>query len=424
MLRHVQRRIVPMPALRRLYFDNAATSFPKPPEVTQAMLQYMSEVGASPGRGAYKEAVEAGRTLMRCRELINRLIHGEDPRHIVFTLNASDSLNLAIKGLVRHHQRKRESVHVVTTTMDHNSILRPMREIEGDGVQITRVKVDPDSGRIDPGDIRSAIRADTRLVALIHASNVTGAIQPIAEIGAVCRERGAAFLVDAAQTIGHVPIDVQAVKVDLLAFPGHKGLLGPLGTGGLYLRPGMEQVIDTSREGGTGSASERDTQPTHMPDKYEPGSHNGPGIAGLAAGVQWILDRGVDAIHDHEQRLTRILLDGLRELPAVRVLGSREVEHRCGVVSIVIDGMEPADLAAILEENFGILSRAGLHCAPLAHQACGTASSGGAVRLSVGSFLTVDDARYAVDSIAEIARETALPARAAAAQDHVSSTRR
>jgi cysteine desulfurase/selenocysteine lyase len=394
---------------QRLYFDNAATSFPKPPEVARAMARYMNEVGASPGRGAYAEAIEAGRILMRCRELINRLIHGESPSHVVFTLNASDALNLAIKGITHHHRRRGEPVHIVTTQMDHNSILRPLREVERapDGAQVTRVEVDAETGRVKPEDIRAAIRPDTRLIAMIHGSNVTGAIQPIEEIGAICREHHVPFLVDAAQTLGHMPVDVQRMHIDLLAFPGHKGLLGPLGTGGLYLRPGMERLVDTLREGGTGSASERDVQPQHMPDKYEPGSHNAPGIAGLAAGVAWILDRGVDELWSHEQRLMRIMLDGLRDVPGLRLLGPTSTEHRCGVFSIAMEGFEPADVAAILEEHYGILARPGLHCAPLAHAALGTASGGGAVRLSLGPFLTEDDVRYAVASIGEICRESA-----------------
>lgn len=404
---HPVRTIDAMTVPRRLYFDNAATSFPKPPEVAQAMLRYMNEVGASPGRGSYREAVESGRIVNRCRELLNRLIHGENPSHIVFTLNCSDALNLAIKGLVKHHARAGESVHLITTAMDHNSILRPLREVERDGVQVTRIVVDGGRGRVNPADIAAAIRPDTRLVAITHASNVSGIMQPIAEIGAICRGRNIPFLVDAAQTIGHVPIDVHAMFIDLLAFPGHKGLLGPLGTGGLYLRPGMERIIDTLREGGTGSASESDTQPLRLPDKYEPGSGNGPGIAGLAEGVQWILDRGVTNMHAHEQKLVRIMLEGLASIEGVRVLGAADASQRCGVVSMTMDGAEPADIAAILEEHFGVLARAGLHCAPLAHATYGTSACGGALRLSVGPFLTEDDVRYAVASIAEIAREHA-----------------
>jgi cysteine desulfurase / selenocysteine lyase len=398
---------MPETARKRLYFDNAATSFPKPPEVAAAVVRYLTEIGASPGRGAYAEAIEAGRIVARCRELVNRLINGASPDHVVFTLHTTDALNLAIKGIVSHHRRLDEPVHIVTTRMDHNSILRPLNELIPRGIQVTRIAVDPQSGLVDPDDIRKAIRSHTRLVATIHGSNVTGSIQPVGSIGATCAERGVPFLVDAAQTIGHLPIDVQAMNIDLLAFPGHKGLLGPLGTGGLCIRPGLERSIDTLREGGTGSMSDRDIQPTAMPDKYEAGSANAPGLAGLAAGVEWILNRGVERLWQHEQRLIELMIDGLRQLPGLHLLGSQTAENRCGVFSFVIDGLEPAALAGILEEHYGILARAGIHCAPLAHETLGTRASGGATRLSLGPFLTEDDVRYAVQSIAEVCHEHA-----------------
>lgn len=390
-----------------LYFDNAATSFPKPPEVAATVARYLTHVGASPGRGAYSQAVEAGRIITRCRDLINTLIHGESADHIVFTLHTTDALNLAIKGIAQHYRRRGERVHIITTWMDHNSILRPLNALLPDGVKVTRVPVDPHTGRAQPQDIRNAITADTKLVATIHASNVTGTLQPIQEIGSLCRKRNVPFLVDAAQTIGHVPLDVQNMGIDLLAFPGHKGLLGPLGTGGLYVRPGAEKIIDTLREGGTGTASEQDFQPTTMPDKYEPGSQNAPGIAGLAEGVKWILERGIDELWAHEQRLMKIMLEQMPQLTklGLRLLGSPTVENRCGVFSFVMEGLEPSDFAAILEERYGILARAGLHCAPLAHQTLDTQTSGGATRLSLGPFLTEDDVRYAIGSIAELCRE-------------------
>ena len=392
---------------RRLYFDNAATSFPKPPTVIEAMRRYMTEIGASPGRGAYAESIEAGRLFNRCRDLINKLIHGESADHVIFTVNCTDALNLAVKGIARHHLRRGEPVHVVTTWMDHNSILRPLNELSTEGVTVTRVQVDPQTGRVNPKGIEAAITPDTKLVATIHGSNVTGSLQPIEDIGPICRKRNVLFLVDAAQTIGHLPLDVQAMGIDLLAFPGHKGLLGPLGTGGLYVRPGLEKRIDTLREGGTGSQSEQDRQPTHMPDRFEPGSHNAPGIIGLAEGVKWILDQGIDTLWKHEQTLMRIMLDGLADLPRLRLLGLPTIENRCGVFSLVIDGLEPVDFAMILEDQFGILARAGLHCAPLAHQTMKTTGAGGATRLSLGPFLTEDDVRYAVASIEELCRQHA-----------------
>ena len=386
----------------RLYFDNAATSFPKPPAVVEAMHDFMTRVGASPGRGAYAEVGEASRLVQRCRDSISALMNGGTGDAIVFTLNATDALNLAIKGAVLHHRRRGESVHVVTTWMDHNSVLRPYNALLPDGVEQTRVACDPSTGLVDPQAIRAALRADTRLVATLHASNVTGTVQPIEAIGAECRAAGVPLLVDAAQTLGHVPIDVEAMGIDLLAFPGHKGLLGPLGTGGLYIRPGMEQRIEPLREGGTGSVSERDVQPLHMPDKFEPGSHNAVGIIGLGAGVEWIRERGVERLWQHEQACMRLFLEGIRGAPGLRVLGPATTRDRCGVFSVVIDGLPPEELAAILEDRYGILTRAGLHCAPLAHETTSTTSTGGATRLSLGPFLTEADVTRAAEALMEI----------------------
>jgi cysteine desulfurase family protein len=395
---------------RRLYLDNAATSFPKPPAVMEAMVRYATQLGASPGRGAYREAIEAGRLVQQCRARLNTLINGQSPAHIIFTLNCTDALNLAIKGLVHHHRRRGEAAHIVTTVMDHNSILRPLSGLGDEATRQTRVECDPQTGLVDPVDIAAAIEPETRLVALIHGSNVTGALQPIADIGAVCRQRGVTLLVDAAQTIGHVPIDVQRMQIDLLAFPGHKSLLGPLGTGGLYIRPGLEQKIDSVREGGTGSVSESDIQPDVLPDKYESGSANAMGIIGLSEGVKWILDRGVDALWSHERQLMQVMLDGLRDAPALRIVGAQTIDDRCGVFSIVIDGIEPTDLAAILETSHGLLTRAGVHCAPLAHRMLGThdgVRGGGTTRLSFGPFLNADDVRYAATAIQDVCRTMA-----------------
>ncbi|WP_428389454.1 aminotransferase class V-fold PLP-dependent enzyme [Mucisphaera sp.] len=390
---------------QRIYMDNAATSFPKPPAVAEAMTRFATEIGASPGRGAYTEAQEAGALLNLCRERINQLIHGENPNHVIFTLNTSDALNLGIRGLVRPGD------HVVTTWMDHNSVLRPLNKLVDDaGVEQTRVECDPTSGVVDPDDIRQAIQKNTRLVAVVHGSNVTGTVQPIAEIGKVCREMAVPLLVDAAQTIGHLPIDVQRDCIDLLAFPGHKGLLGPLGTGGLYIRPGLEKQLQTVREGGTGSVSELDVQPDFMPDKYEPGSHNAIGLIGLSEGVGWILSKGIDKLWAHEQGLVKVMLEGLTsaESAGVHLYGPPGVANRCGVFSIRIDGyVSPVDLSNDLEERFGILTRSGIHCAPLAHATVGTHDLGGTTRLSFGPFLSNQEVKYACDALFELAEAKA-----------------
>ena len=389
-------------APRRLYMDNAATSYPKPPAVLEAMVRYTNDIGASAGRGAYHEAVETGRLIMECRRRLARLFNGERPEHFVFTLNCSHGLNLAIKGLIDPDRRG----HAICTRIDHNSILRPLNYLaERNWVEQTRVAIDPVSGLADPDDIRKAIRADTRLIAVTHVSNVTGTIQPIREIGRLAREHGIPFLVDAAQSVGHLPIDVQADCIDLLAAPGHKGLLGPLGTGFLYIRPGLENILTPHDHGGTGSVSEIDRQPDFMPDRFESGSHNAIGIVGLSEGVKYILDRGIENLAAHDRELVATFLEGISEV-AIRGLtyyGPRGVKHRSGVFSVRLEGLEPVELSAILESSYGILTRPGIHCAPLAHEAIGTLDRGGTTRFSFGPFLSAPDVNYATDALGEIA---------------------
>ena len=387
---------------RRLYIDNAATSFPKPPGVTEAMVRYAQEIGASAGRGAYAEAVETGQLIQDCRQLLNQLFNGQDANHFVFTLNCTDALNLAIKGLI--DPAKQSSAHVICTAIDHNSILRPINAMRNRGlVDATVVLVDPQTGLVNPNDIRKAIRRDTKLIAVTHGSNVTGTVQPIRKIGQIARENAVPFIVDAAQSAGHVPIDVQADCIDLLAAPGHKALMGPLGTGFLYLRPGMEKIVRTLREGGTGSVSEHATQPNFMPDKYEPGSHNAIGIIGLAAGLRWVIDQTVDKLCAQEQDLVRTFIDGVQGIEGLTVYGPPGVKDRIGVFSVRIDGYEPVELARALETDFGILTRPGLHCAPHIHETLGTATRGGTTRFSFGPFLSRMDIKFATDALAQVA---------------------
>lgn len=389
----------------RLYLDNAATSFPKPPEVLQAMVDYATRIGASAGRGAYAEARASASVLKTCRERLNTLFNGENPHHFIFTLNCTDALNLAIKGLLKPGD------HAITTWMDHNSVLRPYNALAADrDLQYTHLEVDPVHCVVDPDDIRRAIRPNTKLISVVHGSNVTGSVQPIREIGRIARSLGIPFLVDAAQTAGHLPIDVQADHIDLLAFPGHKGLLGPLGTGALYIRPGFESRLVPLRHGGTGSVSEQDTQPDFMPDKFEAGSHNAIGLAGLSEGVYWLLKKTVKVVHENDLSLCRMFMETVDNVDGLRYLGPPGIRHRMGVFSVQIAGYEPIQLANRLETDYGILTRPGLHCAPLAHKHLGTIDSGGTTRLSFGPFLTVLDIKYAADALAQIALENYTPA--------------
>lgn len=389
---------------RRLYLDNAATSFPKPITVTEAMVNHTNNLAASSGRGLYGEAQEAGAIVRDARERLNRLFNGENPLHFVFTLNCTDALNLAIKGLIDPNKKS----HVICTAIDHNSVLRPINAMAERGwLERTLVPVDPRTGLVDPQEIRKAIRPDTKFIAVTHASNVTGTVQPIREIGAIARECAVPYIVDAAQSAGHVPIDVQADFIDLLAAPGHKGLLGPLGTGFLYLRPGMEKMVRPLREGGTGSKSELAVQPNFMPDRYEPGSYNCIGIVGLVEGLKWIEHRTVAKVHEEEMSLVRTFIESVSDIEGLKYYGPQGVKNRIGVFSMTAPGFTPVELSKELESRYGLLTRPGLHCAPHIHETIGTATSGGACRMSFGPFLTRQDIKFATDCLAELVMQRA-----------------
>jgi len=382
----------------RVYLDNAATSWPKPEPVYAAVEHYLRQVGAAAGRGAYREALQVTEMVEASRRAVARLIGVRNPKSVVFTSSCTDALNLAIHGLMA------AGGHVVTTVVEHNSVLRPLRKLEESGrVEVTRVRCD-ESGVVDPNDIETALRPHTRLVALVHASNVTGAVQPAAAVGAIVRDHKALFLLDAAQTLGELPFSVEKLGVDLLAAPGHKGLLGPLGTGVLYIRPGIEESLDTIRQGGTGSHSDEDRQPTTMPDKFEPGNLNVPGIVGVGAAAEFLRQHGVDTIREHCQAMTGRLLDGMGSISGVTVHGPAGAGERVGVVSISVNGYDPQELVAMLDAGYGVQVRAGLHCAPLMHRALETLTRGGTVRFSLGLFTSeaeVDTALNAVRQIAE-----------------------
>ncbi len=387
------------------YFDNAATSHPKPTMVFDAMHSYQHDCGASPGRGSYSRAEEATQILEQCRMLLCELVNAPEPDHCIFTLNCSDALNLAIIGIANHFLGCREPVHIITTAMAHNSVLRPLKALESHGVTHTVVRVDSITGLVDPNDIAKAITPQTRLIAVAHGSNVTGTLQDIKAIGELCGD--IPFLVDAAQTMGHVPIDVQSMHINLLAFPGHKGLLGPLGTGGLIIDSGVKEILSPVRFGGTGSKSESPVQPEDVPDKYESGSHNMIGVAGLAAGVEWILQQDVSVLHAHEQTLCKHFIEEITQLPSVSIVGPQTSDNRCGVFSLDF-GEDPHTIAKRLEECSGIQSRAGLHCAPFAHQSLGTTDRGGTVRVSFGPFHTLEDVKYLVQSIHNVSERVLL----------------
>jgi cysteine desulfurase family protein len=376
-----------------IYLDNAATSFPKPEPVYQALDHFARQSLANPGRAGHKMALAAERALDDTRHLLNVLLHGEAPERFVFTLNCTDALNMAFKGVLQ------DGDHVVTTNLEHNSVSRPLRKMELDGrITLTRLKADG-GGTIDPDDLRKAITPKTRLVAMTHASNVLGTVQPVAEVSAVVRERGPLFLVDAAQTAGVVPIDVRAMHIDLLAFPGHKSLMGPTGTGVLYAGPRTQ--VRAWREGGTGGDSSSETQPREFPYFLEGGTPNVLGVAGLAAGIKWVQEQGLDSTREHEAALCERLWRRLDEMGSFEVFGHRDMARRVGTLSFRSEVLPAAELGGILDQAFDIAIRPGLHCAPYIHRALGTHPEG-TVRVSPGPFNTEADIDTLAKALAEI----------------------
>ena len=381
-----------------IYLDNAATSWPKPPRVVEAMVRFQETAGANPGRSGHRMAVEAGRVLYEARESVATLFNAFDPLRVVFCCNATDALNLALRGLLKPGD------HVITGSMEHNSMMRPLRDLERGGVSLSAVPCRA-NGTIDLESIEGAVRARTKMLAINHASNVTGTLAPLAPLGRIARERGLLFLVDAAQTGGCYPIDVQADNIDLLAFTGHKSLLGPQGTGGLLIGMRVEpKDMVATKTGGTGSRSEHERQPEFLPDLFESGTPNTIGIAGLGAGVQFVLEKGVGAIREREMGLAARLLRGLSRIPSVTVYGTTDPELRTATVSFNIEGLSPSRVGTVLSDEFDIMCRVGLHCAPSAHRTMGTFPEG-SVRFGIGCFNTREDIDETLEAVREIASE-------------------
>ncbi len=381
-----------------IYLDNAATSFPKPEAVYQALDRFARTSLANPGRAGHRMALGAERMLDATRHALNQFFGGEAPERWILTHNCTDGLNLAIKGIVQAGD------HVVTTDLEHNSVSRPLRALEEAGV-ITLDRVASDSGYIDADAIRRALTSRTTLVVMTHASNVLGTVQPIASVGAIVREAGALFLVDAAQTAGIVPIDLRQVAVDLLAFPGHKALYGPTGTGALYVGPRADRKIRPWREGGTGGDSSSPTQPLDLPYRLEGGTPNVLGAAGLAAGIAWVQDRGPDRLRAHEIGLLQHVVDWVLASGDWQVAGRWDPESHVGALSLVVPpSFVPHDLGAILDTSFDIAVRPGLHCAPYIHRALGTFPDG-TLRVSAGAFSTSADVAAFTSALSAITAE-------------------
>lgn len=384
--------------MRTIYLDNAASTWPKPKEVSQAVAACIEEYAANPGRGGHKLSMKASKSIYQARVKIARLFNIKNPNDIIFTSNATHALNQAIKGFVK------PGGHVITTSLEHNSVRRPLEFLRKEaGIDITYIK--PEDHQFSLEEIQSAIRTNTALIVVSHASNLLGTIAPVKEIGRIAQEAGITYLVDASQTAGILPLDVEEMHIDMLAFPGHKGLYGPQGTGGLYVHSSIELI--PLLHGGTGSHSEDIDQPMTRPDRYESGTLNTPGIAGLAAGVEFVLDTGVDAIREKEWRLTRLLLERFEAMEGIHVFGPAQDVERVGVVPFMIDGIDASELAYILDQEYGIAVRAGFHCTPLAHETAGTGDTG-AVRVSFGYFNEEEDIEALLVALEEIMEAFAL----------------
>ncbi|WP_098749599.1 aminotransferase class V-fold PLP-dependent enzyme [Paenibacillus sp. EZ-K15] len=376
-----------------VYLDHAATSWPKPPEVFEAMRKAMEEEAANPGRGSHRMAVKASRVLYGTRKTLADLFGVKNPNDIALTSNTTEALNLAIKGYLR------EGDHVIATMIEHNSVRRPLEYLKRTrGIQVDYVPVD-EEGQLDVQLMERAFRSNTRLVVCSHSSNLLGSIIPLVEIGELVKRKGAVLLLDAAQSAGMLDVHVEEMHVGMLAFPGHKGLLGPQGTGGLYISPDID--LEPLLHGGTGSQSEAIEQPTVRPDRYEAGTPNTIGYAGLQAGVKKVLEWTPQHIYRHEWELTQYMMEGLQEVGGLRILGPALGQARTGIVAFVSERYSASELAFRLDREYGIAVRAGYHCTPLAHMASGTEQTG-AIRASVGISTSRDEVEFMRKAIAEI----------------------
>ena len=377
-----------------IYLDNGATSYPKAPGVGEAMLDYVNNVGANVNRSTYATASTAAMILLDTREQLCRLFNFDDPTHVIFTPGMTAGLNMLLKGYLKAGD------HVIVSSMEHNAMMRPLVQLEREGVEFSRIPADSD-GIARAEDIIPLIRPNTKLVAVMHASNVCGSLLPVKEIGAICRERNIPFILDAAQTAGHYPIDFKELGLSALCAPGHKGLLGPQGIGVMLMDHEFAKSVEPLIAGGTGSASDSEELPPYMPDRFESGTMNIPGVYGLNAALTYILEKGVDSFRAHEEVLTKRFLDGLKDIP-VRLAGTEDMDKRVGVIAVDFTGHDNAEAAFALEQA-GILTRCGLHCAPSAHKTLGTFPQG-VVRFSLGYASTEADVDGALEAIRTIAK--------------------
>ena len=378
-----------------IYLDNGATSYPKPEEVYTYMDQFYRKLGVNPGRSGYDICMEAGEVVEGTRKSLTEFFNGTDPNRLCFSYNSTDALNLIIFGMLE------KGDHAITTTIEHNSVLRPLYHLEKfGGVEVEHIPFD-EKGFVEPDDFKKKFKNNTQLVIVNHASNVIGTIQPVKEIGKLCRERGIPFAIDASQSAGKIPIDMEDLNLDVIAFTGHKSLLGPTGIGGLYVREGIE--IRHTRAGGTGVRSAVRTHLYEYPYRLEYGTPNTIGIAGLQAGIKWIFEQGMEKLHTHEMKLTKKLLDGLKEVDGVTLYCQDDLTDHISVILCNVDGFEALNTGTILDVDHNIACRTGLHCAPLVHEQLWTVKIHGGVRFGIGPFNTEEDIQTAIEAVKEIA---------------------
>ena len=384
--------------MKYIYLDNASTTFPKAPNVANAMSDYLTNYGININRGSYALAYDVEDIIYTTRQRLNNVFNSHDASHVIFRQNVTMSLNMVIKGLLKSGD------HVLVSTMEHNAVMRPLTQLLDNGITFDVIPCDV-TGSIEIDAIESLIRPNTVAIIINHASNVCGTIQPIQSIGALCKAHNLHFIVDAAQTAGVIPINVKACHIDALCFTGHKGLLGPQGIGGIILTKEIAQTLTPLIAGGTGSFSHLETMPTHMPDAFEAGTLNLPGIIGLNEGLSYIEAVGMKNIHNHELALTKTFLECLRSITGINIIGKQDIQDRTAVVSITIDGMDPASIAYELESTYHIMTRVGLHCAPRAHQTLGSYPEG-TVRFSFGYANTMEDIETALSALHKIVKNT------------------
>ena len=378
-----------------IYLDNGATSFPKPDSVYEFMDTFYRNNGVSPGRSGYDLSIETGNVVDDCRNTLTRYFNGTDPNRLVFSMNSTDSLNIAINGLLKPGD------HVITTMIEHNAVLRPLyHQSTYNNVEVDYIPLD-EKGFVNPDDFISKFKSNTRLVVVNHGSNVIGTVQPIRQIGQLCRDRGVTFVVDASQTSGKLPIDMEETNVDVIAFTGHKSLLGPTGSGGLYVREGV--TINHTRAGGTGVKSAERHHLEEYPYRLEYGTLNIVGIAGLYAGIKWLENKGMDSIHHLEMELAQKLVNGLKKIENVTTYCVDDMTDHIGVVSFNINGFEAVNTGTMLDGDYNIAVRTGLQCAPLVHESIGTDKIGGTVRIGFGPFNTEEHVDKAIEAVSEIA---------------------